>query len=747
MKKAVIPSIVLLSILCLGLTQNFSLKEGTVKPMPSNALQQAAFVDLNKFYLPPEAAKYVQKKYPDGRVPLPLDPVDEKALQKYLSLGRYIVELREEPLSEYKKEATGLQSLEDHVAKMTDEHLRVAQLLSLAEGKPSVRREYMNVLDGMSLENVSEKDVIYLGSLDAVKKIYPIKSYHITLSESVPMIGAAQAWGMKDALGRNITGKGVTIAIVDTGIDYTHPDLGNCTGRRLDGSTTAYSLSSEHPYHNDMTYNWTIKMPGYSKMAVHFKTIDTEYGYDVIYLKNSTGNTVKTYTGIYNDTWSPSVSGDTLTVTFETDWSDTSWGFEIDKVLNGTVSSGLSNCSKVVGGYNFIDGSDDPMDDQGHGTHCAGIAAGNGTLKGVAPDAKLLAYKVMSSAGEGSEDDIIAGIDRAVNDSANVISLSLGGYGSPDDALSTAVDNAVAAGVVVAVAAGNNGPDNGTIASPGCARKALTVGAIYKRSDPGRNRLSNLSVDKAENPIDSFALSSSITTPSNGVTGILTYSGLGLSTDFAGKNLAGMIALIKRGNITFNEKVRNAYNAGAVGAIIYNNYYGNFKGDLVNVSSIPAVSISEEDGEYLSSLLDNGTVSATIIISLDPNIIADFSSRGPAYIYDKPDVLAPGVAICSARWATSFSETPCLDDRHVALSGTSMATPHVAGAAALLLQKDPTWSPLQIKAALKDTAQDLGYDSNIQGAGVINVSAALMLTSPPPVALINNLEGVTYEEK
>ena len=133
-------------------------------------------------------------------------------------------------------------------------------------------------------------------------------------------------------------------------------------------------------------------------------------------------------------------------------------------------------------------------------------------------------------------------------------------------------------------------------------------------------------------------------------------------------------------------------------------------------------------------------------VSLDPVRVADFSSRGPVYMFNKPDVLAPGVRICAARSGDAFEGEgdPCFDDKHILLSGTSMATPHVAGAAALLKQKNPSWSALEIKAALKNTANSLGANPQIQGAGVINVSAAAQLTSAPPVVNIYNVSDVTY---
>jgi minor extracellular serine protease Vpr len=397
------------------------------------------------------------------------------------------------------------------------------------------------------------------------------------------------------------------------------------------------------------------------------------------------------------------------------------------------------------------------MDDQGHGTHCASIAAGNGVLKGVAPNATLMAYKVLDSGGGGYDDDIIAGIEKAVLDGADVISLSLGGSGDPDDAMSKAVDSAVDSGVVVVVAAGNDGPYNGTIGSPGCARKAITVGAVYKESDPGKNLLASLTVNGISQAITAnFVQYSALTSPS-GVSGQLIDAGISLPGDYSGKDCTGKIALIKRAEparITFSNQVKNAYKAGCAAAVLYNDIeegyvydvYGENIWTLGNTSSIPAVWINKTDGEYLSSLAMNQPTTASVTVSADPVSVVYFSSRGPVNMFNKPDILAPGARICAARSGDAFEgeATPCFDDMHILLSGTSMATPHVAGAAALLIQKDPSWSALEIKAALKGTARDLGAQPEVQGAGLINISAAVQLSSPPPVVFIYNVSDVTY---
>ncbi|CAM2007711.1 S8 family peptidase [Acanthopleuribacter pedis] len=159
---------------------------------------------------------------------------------------------------------------------------------------------------------------------------------------------------------------------------------------------------------------------------------------------------------------------------------------------------------KVIGGYDFVDNDSDPMDGHWHGTHVAGIAAGDGQVKGIAPKAKLLAYRVLGPFG-GLDTDIIAALERAADpdqnpltdDAADVVNLSLGGPGHADDILSKAVDAAVEIGMVVVVAAGNNGNQRYRVDSPGSARLAVTVAALdqagavagYSSFGPGRPQI------------------------------------------------------------------------------------------------------------------------------------------------------------------------------------------------------------------------------------------------------------------
>lgn len=492
--------------------------------------------------------------------------------------------------------------------------------------------EYQSAFNGIAL-NITEQESNELKGMAGVKSVYPNYVVEIMLTDSPSFLGVNDIWKMTDSTGMNVTGKNITISIIDTGIDYTHPDLGGCFG------------------------------PG----------------------------------------------------------------------------------CKVVGGYDIYNDDSDPMDDHGHGTHVAGIAAGNGVLKGVAPDATLYAYKTLSYQGSGFMSDIITAIEMSVDpdqngdfsDHVDVISMSLGGLGDFYSPESIAVDNAVSAGVVVVVAAGNSGPQDKTILSPGVARKAITVGASYnKNADSVESKI--LINDNAINAI--YVRNSSISS----VTADIIFASYGVINDFAELDASGKIVLIERGQITTYDKTMNAIEAGAVGVIIFNNGSGIFSDSLKSKADIPVVTISGSDGALIKTLISSNQTSASLKSYFNPYRLADFSSRGPAYaerdwgieFMHKPDIVAPGVSICAARlpsfrpWVRNPKYGLCLDENHVLLSGTSMATPHVSGMAALLIQAHPEWTSSQIKDAIKNTAIDIGMEEDEAGSGLANITAAISLSTP-----------------
>jgi subtilisin family serine protease len=374
-------------------------------------------------------------------------------------------------------------------------------------GNAGTLKRDLKIVNAVALE-VSERALEGLRNNPNVQNVFLDREMQMTLDTSLDEINVKHSWAQFDNNQQPISGNGIKVAILDTGVDYTHPDLGGCLG---------------------------------------------------------------------------------------------------------------VSC-KVIGGYNFINNNTDPMDDVGHGTHIAAIAAGNGIFNGVAPDAKILAYKVRSATVGTTSSVLIAASEKALSDGAHIVNISFGSYCGaeyslscgPMDLNSQTINNLSAMGVVAVVAAGNYGPLSANpIFSPAVAETAITVAAGCEEAQ-----------------------------------------------------MCG-------------------------------------------------------------------------------NPVASFSSRGPVLYngidYKKPDITAPGVSICAAlaRFGAWFSspEQPCLDDKHIIQSGTSMASPHIVGVAALLKQANPSYTPAQIKERLKSTARPLsGMTYNDQGAGMVDVKSAI----PAPVYVSTN---------
>ncbi|MEK6875714.1 MAG: S8 family serine peptidase [Nanoarchaeota archaeon] len=513
-----------------------------------------------------------------------------------------------------------------------------------------ILNEYKNVLSGIALD-ISTQEAKEIEKIKGVKRVSPNYEVHATLMDSVPLINADDVWRL-DADGNNcatsgkecLTGKGVTIAIIDTGVDYTHPDLGGCFLNTIDNTTDNKMCNINGNCDNLEFTTFLDKLESVKFSGKDYTFYVSEIGSNFISGVITEINTGYYRTFVLDESKSYFLADLNLIIYIKQVNPIDNYGVFIlgENVIDcssdcASVSSG--DC-KVVGGYDFVSYDNDPMDDQGHGTHVAATVAGNGDwdkdgvveqgegLNGVAPDAEIYAYKVLDSGGSGNRDQILAGIERAVDlnndgdpsDHVDIISMSLGGYGNPDDLMSKAVDNAVNAGIVAVIAAGNDGPGEQTIGSPGTARKAITVGATNKKDQ-----------------------------------------------------IAG-----------FSSR----------GPVIWGDEQGNEKAII------------------------------------------------------KPDVTAPGVDICAAQYDSAWDDRKCFDDKHIAISGTSMATPHVAGAVALLKQKNPDWTPDEIKAALKNTAVNIGEEMTVQGYGRIDVAEAINLNSPPEMPwdfyiytdrLINNI--------
>ncbi len=375
-----------------------------------------------------------------------------------------------------------------------------------------------------------------------------------------------------------------------------------------------------------------------------------------------------------------------------------------------------------AGGHDLVDGDDDPMETKGmgfkstlHGTHVAGVIAANGRMRGMAPEAKIVAYRALGPGGSGTTEQVIAAIDEAIKDKVDILNLSLGNdVNGPDLPISLALNKAVDAGIVAVTSSGNSGPNRWTVGSPGTASKAISVGA----STPPM-QVPYITATGSTEEIRLELLQGSddwkITQSEN-----LVFAGLGKKEDM--KGVSDKLVLVERGTLTFTEKARNAFEAGAIGVIIYNNTDGTFFGNLEETLPIPVAAISKKAGLALKKQLKNNTMLIRVHLIEEKDILADFSSRGPVTVTweIKPDIVAPGVAINST-----------IPGGYLPLQGTSMAAPHIAGAAALIKQAHPDWTPAEIKAAIMNTAKEIQdrigkpYRTFEQGAGRIQTEAAI----------------------
>jgi subtilisin family serine protease len=343
--------------------------------------------------------------------------------------------------------------------------------------------DYNNV-EGIAIK-VKGEDIQKLLKMSNVLRIQEDKKVKALLHDSAPLISANDVWE------KGITGKDVKVCIVDTGVNYSHKALDPYCRfvNVVDGVVEPRVLESPHPYPASYNYTWNVTRPGFTKISVHFVNISIEVAPssepqgDFLYVKDANGNTLQTFIGNYKDVWSVSVLGDTININLVSDWYYSKYGFYIDGITDGNISQKFDNCTKFIGGYDFVNNDKDPMDDSGHGTHVAGILSSNDAYsRGIANGTKILVAKVLDSIGNGYDSDVMAGIDWCINNSAQIISMSLGGdiySGTCDsDGLANAVNSAVDKGVTVVVAAGNEGACG--ITTPACASKAIAVGSVDK---------------------------------------------------------------------------------------------------------------------------------------------------------------------------------------------------------------------------------------------------------------------------
>ncbi|MCX4783146.1 S8 family serine peptidase [Streptomyces sp. NBC_01264] len=521
----------------------------------------------------------------------------------------------------------------------------------------AVRRHTL-LLNAVAM-TVGSDDLATLRKLPGVKAVSPAGTARALDTDANEVVGNPALWAREDPAGAKVTGKGVTVAVIDTGVDYTHPDLGG----------------------------------------------------------------------------------------------------------------GFGEGHKVVGGWDFVDNDANPMDDNGHGTHVAGIVAGRaamaGGVTGAAPDAELLAYKVLGANGSGDDSGIIAAIEAAVDPGnphrADIINMSLGNSaGTASDPLSRAAAAAVDAGVLVFASAGNSGPGYWTVGSPAAGPGVIAVGA----STSGI-RLPVLKA--AGDTLQSYRGGRSANPPAAEVTAGVVSIGMGTAEDWAkagdvsGKVLLYAIPPAVNPYDVWPEELetwREAERRGAAalvggvgggggGPVVFGGRSRTNplrpqqeqaptrggatahsevllgatpaeSGDSLRLDRLVVAGVDHETGQRLASLAESG--GELVLGGRDStDEMASFSSRGPdsERLGLKPEIVAPGVEILStvpkALEPTGYRR----------MSGTSMASPLAAGPAALLRQLHPDRPADRLRAEVIGSAKPLdGPDLQSQGSGRLDTAAA-----------------------
>jgi subtilisin family serine protease len=416
--------------------------------------------------------------------------------------------------------------------------------------------------------------------------------------------------------------------------------------------------------------------------------------------------------------------------------------------------------------------------DEPHGTHVAGIAAGDaGTtapagpdhpqtanLTGVAPRAWIGSYRVFNVptplGDEGDTPEIIAAFESAVADGMNVINFSGGGpeVDPSQDAMMETIRNTVLAGVVPVIAAGNDRDEYGlgSVGSPGTAPDALTVAAVSNAHvfapalsvSGGPASLAQVPIQPAAgtklpgawSTLDQTLVDAAALVGTNGKAGDPYLCGPAGDPNGAGNalpagSLKGKIVLVNRGICAFVAKAARAHAAGAVGMILVDNRPGEANATPLALE-IPSGTVSDLDGATLRTYLAQHGGAAAIRVSAGieeiptgrAGVLTSFSSAGPTDFAAalKPDISAPGLDVLSSTPPATTGSTFSV------FAGTSMATPHIAGAAALLVQHHPDWSVADVKSALMNTAGPAWQNTArtqeapvlLEGAGLANLAQA-----------------------
>jgi len=312
------------------------------------------------------------------------------------------------------------------------------------------------------------------------------------------------------------------------------------------------------------------------------------------------------------------------------------------------------------------------------------------------------------------------------------------GINQTNTKIDQAVNKAIKNNIFVVTAAGNFGPELSTIGSPGINPNAFTVGATF--NNVTSSLVATFEIEDKTFNVFPMVGTQALTDP---ITSQIIFGKYGKIDDLLGNNFEGAILLIQRGSdiegeiVYFSDKEKNAANVGARAIIVYNNEPGIFFGELIHEyveegyePTIPALSVSRDDGLIIKEILQSGT-KGILDVFYHPDFVAYFSSRGPVSpFYIKPDLVSPG----------AFINTTDTNGNYKISSGTSFAAPHVAGTAALILQKNPELTPQELKSILMTTSEivydqfDDRFPIEVSGNGRIDAAKAInaeLIIMPP----------------
>ena len=544
--------------------------------------------------------------------------------------------------------------------------------------KYTERFSYDRLFNGISVSlGAGQQDK--LKALGSVKAIYPVYTAELEPTSAPDLATAVLQTGANLANAAGWTGTGVKVAVMDTGVDYNHRDLG---GDGVDSD----AASNDGAFDNDFPGSRVI-----------------------------------------------------------TGWDFVGSAFDASEFL----ASGAPNP-----GYNPVPAPDpDPDDCNGHGTHVTGIvgakAAGPGGATGVAPDVKFGAYRVFGCNGSTTSDIMLAAMERALADGMDVLNMSIGSAFQtwPQYPTARGADALVDAGMVVVASIGNSGADGlYSAGAPGVGNNVIGTASF----DNSHVRLVTFTVSPGGAQIGYANAAAAPLAPTSGTlplakTGTPTTNGDGCVNAPAPGTMTGKAVLIRRGSAavtcSFFEKALNAQNAGAAAVILYNNVAGRFSPTVAGPTpiTIPVVAISDTEGVLIDGVIAANPATATMtwtnvegtFVNPTGGLISSFSSYGMnAELTLKPDIGAPGGLIRSTY--------PIENGTYATISGTSMASPHVAGAAALLRQARPTLAASEFRAILQNSADPRPLAASPaagpevvhrQGAGMVDIDDAIASTT------------------